>query len=165
MKSSAWRWRRVNPTVRGEALPKADLAVDPTPSPSSSLNRSDTAHHARVAMPYLGRHGGCASGFDVPAPRREGASRRERGEVGRRAGYRLEAAAAHGAMNGRGEEIPRIGVSGLADDGTHGPHLHQTAGVHDSDPIRNLHRDTNVVGDEQHGHAQLALQASQELEN
>jgi RecB family endonuclease NucS len=53
----------------------------------------------------------------------------------------------------------------LADNGAHGPELDEAARVHHSDAIGDLDRDTHIVGDKQDGHAQLALETSQKLEN
>ena len=53
----------------------------------------------------------------------------------------------------------------LGEDVLGGAFLDDLAGLHDVDALGHLAHDAEVVGDEQHGHAHLALQLLQELED
>src|SRR5262249_47615652 len=133
-------------------------------STRSTLRRPDAADHAGVVEPHFARHGGGAGRLDVAAAGRKGATRRKRGEIGRRARDRLEPPAAQGTVHGRGEQALGVRVLRRADDRAHRTGLDEATGVHDGDTIGNLDRDANVVGDEQHRHLELTLQPAQQLE-
>ena len=59
----------------------------------------------------------------------------------------------------------RIAVLGLGEDVLGSAFLDDLAALHDVDALGHLADDAEVVGDEQHGHAHLALQLLQQLED
>src|SRR3954447_11027385 len=69
-------------------------------------------------------------------------------------GNTLERVGAVGAQGGYGaEQTTGVGVHGSVKDVVDGRHLDYGAGVHDSDTMRDLRDDSEVMRDEEHGQA------------
>ena len=65
----------------------------------------------------------------------------------------------------RGRERPRVGVRGVLEHGLRRALLDDLAGVHDVDPVADLDEDGEVVRDEQHREAELALEFLEQREH
>ena len=57
------------------------------------------------------------------------------------------------------QEVLDVGIRGMEHEVHRRAHLHDRAIAHDGDPITELHRLAEVVGDEDHGLAELAMQS------
>src|SRR5205085_3390015 len=113
----------------------------------------------------LGRHCFDAARLRKAAARRERAIVRRPVERGRRARYRLQPLAAFGAVDGGGEQAFRIGMDRRAHDLAQPALLHDLAGIHHRDAVADFDRDPDIVGDEDNGHAEFALQFTQQQQD
>ena len=64
-----------------------------------------------------------------------------------------------------GEKSARVGMLGRDEHALHRPLLDNLAPFHDADTVGDLAHDPEVMGDEQHGHAEPGLNVLQELED
>src|SRR5690606_41460977 len=74
------------------------------------------------------------------------------------AGYGREPLAGSGTLRRGGKQLFRIGMRGPGEELCAWRHLDQLAPIHDTDMISHALDHTEVVSDEQHAHATLALQ-------
>src|SRR5215831_21133289 len=112
----------------------------------------------------LGRRFGPAAIDHIRAARMEGTTGRQGRGIGRLAFNGGEALGGIAELGNGLDEGPRVRMRGLVEDAPHGPRLHETARVHYRDLVAHARDDAEVVSDEDHGEAALALDVAQELE-
>ena len=95
----------------------------------------------------------------------EAAAIRHRSQRRHLAGDGGQAQAAPRDLGQRGEQRLRVGVARPREEVLATRHLDQFAGIHDADAMRHPGDDAEVVGDQQHGHAALALELREQVEN
>src|SRR5215218_1222752 len=100
------------------------------------------------------------------AARCEGAALRQGIERRHHAGNVGQPLGAFGAGDRRrADQADRVGVQGVLEQIVDGRFLDLAAGIHHHDAIGGLGDDAEVVGDEQHGHAAVALQALEQRQH
>src|SRR5262245_10987381 len=115
---------------------------------------------AKVDVPWLLAR---ASGDGFGTARVKGASRGQRGEVGRLPRDRIEGLLA-AEPGHRAHQGARVGVLGIVEQFTHRRLLDDLAGIHHGHPVAHPGHDAEVVGDEDEGHARLALDVLEEIQ-
>ena len=93
---------------------------------------------------------------------REAAAGWHVGEVGRLALDRRQRLAPASERGQAVQQADRVGMARQVEHVAHGPRLDDAAGVHDGHAIAELGHDAEVVGDEHHGQARLALDVLQQ---
>ena len=86
-------------------------------------------------------------------------------ERGRRSRNGFQPLAAFGAVDGGGQQAPRIGMDRRAHDLAERALLDDLARIHHRDAVADFDRDPDIVGDEDHRHAELALQFAQQQQD
>src|SRR5215831_5698583 len=107
---------------------------------------------------------GEAARLDQRAARGEAAARRRVQERRRLALDGGEATDRTGHLGNRGDQRLRVGMRRRLEDLPHRAAFDDAAGIHDRDAVAHAADDTEVVGDEQDGHAGLGLQAPEQLQ-
>ena len=65
----------------------------------------------------------------------------------------------------RSQQRPRVGHARIAEQRSGGRPLDDLAGIHHDDVVGVAGRDAEVMGDQDHGHVPLLLEAAQQIEN
>src|SRR5262245_28666108 len=119
--------------------------------------------HAAVAQPDVLGLLDRASGHGCGTAWMKSASPGQGREVWRLAGNRIEGLLA-AELRHRAHEGPRVGMLGFVEQLAYGRVLDDPARVHHGDAVAHLGHDAEVVGDEDEGHARLALDVLEEIE-
>src|SRR6516164_7629045 len=130
------------------------------------LRRGNTAgrfseHTSRKATRpdrNIGRRRFATARLRQTAAWRKGAIARRLVERGRGAGDRLQPLPPHGAVDGGREQAARIGMRQRAHDVPQRALLDDLARIHHRDAVADFDRNPDIVGDENDGHAEFALE-------
>ena len=95
----------------------------------------------------------------------EAAPRGRLDEIGDRAGDWTKLVAATFNSRHAAQEPQRVGMPGLAQDLSGRRHLDELASVHDANPVTRLGDDAEIVRDQNHAHAAIALQPHEKRQN
>src|SRR6267142_6393167 len=118
---------------------------------------------ASVGEAEVPRLVGRAAGQDVGAARMEVTTGRQVGKVGRLARDRIQRLLV-AELRHRADQGARVRVLGSVEELPHRRLLDDLARVHHGDPVTHLRDDTQVVRDEDQGHADLTLDVLEEIE-
>src|SRR5262245_31485523 len=128
------------------------------------LMQAYTAGHAACCeMPRWRERLGTGSD-GIRTAGRETASRGQAAQIGRRAWDSFNTSATLVTNNGGGQHAGRIRMQRALEHGLDAARLHHATGIHHGDSVRNLCGYTEIVGNENHPHAQFFLQLSQQNE-
>jgi len=118
-------------------------------------------HPAGSETAQLGRSE-AALGHPTRTARSKAAALRQAAQIGRAAGYRVDVAVARLTVHHRSEQTRCVRMGRRAQDLGNRPALDEAAGIHDRHSVGDLGGDAEIMGDEDHPHAQLALQPAQQ---
>src|SRR4030088_2244878 len=126
---------------------------------------------AGTASVFVAIHGNwfwqtlCAACDRKLAARREAAADDRAPQIGRAAPDSLDVASAGLAVHRRREHRQCVRMAGMHQYVGNISTVDDAPGIHDSNLVRDLGRDSHVVGDEDHAHSELLLELSKQHEN
>ncbi len=108
---------------------------------------------------------GQAGVLDLAAAGREGACVRQVAQIGRRTRNGDKARATRALVHGRTQQALGIGMQRRPHHVRHRSLLDEAPGIHDGDAVGDFAGDAEIVGDEDHAHAELLLDLAQQQQD